>query len=110
VFIETDIDPNDSIIERLRRAPRDLWRAVGITGPESACAAAHAMKGRRFLCRDAPALPLAGCDSKKCQCSYRRFADRRRAPRRSEDKGLLTRPVEEDRRGRRGRRETDVDD
>jgi hypothetical protein len=41
------------------------------------CPAAKAIKGKRYLCREAPRLPLAECTAKNCQCVYRHHEDRR---------------------------------
>ena len=35
------------------------------------------MQTQRFLAVRAPALPVPGCDRKKCECRYIRHADRR---------------------------------
>jgi hypothetical protein len=49
-----------------------------------ACDAVQAIVGRRYLSREAPALPLAGCDRRRCDCTYSHFSDRReRGDRRS---------------------------
>ncbi len=43
----------------------------------AACAAAQSLAGRRFLLRETPALPLAGCDAQTCTCRYFTYGDRR---------------------------------
>lgn len=49
-------------------------------GPDS-CGAVRAIVGQRFLPDEIPQLPLAGCDSARCSCSYELFSDRRSVPR-----------------------------
>ena len=83
------------------------WHAVAIVATARSCEAARACKERRFLSADAPALPLEGCDAARCDCRYGHFDDRRRGPRRSEEKGGTPKAMKEDRRERRGRRATD---
>ncbi len=45
-------------------------------GPD-ACAAVHTVIDRRYLSNDAPALPLAGCNRERCECTYGHYTDRR---------------------------------
>lgn len=54
-----------------------LWRSVSIIAGGGACATARRLANQRWLAGDAPRLPLIGCDADRCQCRYRRFADRR---------------------------------
>ena len=65
-----------------------LWkppfRCVSIEPGAGSCAAVKKLKGRRFLSRQAPLLPLADCDGGTCRCYYRHFHDRRRDERRSD--------------------------
>jgi hypothetical protein len=87
------------------------WHAVEIVAPRSACAAAQALKGKRFLSADAPLLPLHDCPLvSSCHCVYRKHADRRDSAvrRADDDTGIRKmRPAEEERRSRRGRRKDD---
>jgi len=53
------------------------YRCVSIDAGLNACRAAHRLTGRRFLPREAPALPLATCDEKQCACRYVHHSDRR---------------------------------
>ncbi|MDH4022255.1 MAG: hypothetical protein OEV14_03940 [Gammaproteobacteria bacterium] len=49
-----------------------------------ACDAVQAIVGKRYLSREAPGLPLVGCDQQRCDCTYSHFSDRReRGDRRS---------------------------
>jgi hypothetical protein len=63
-----------------RPAPRaQKFHGVTIQPCAQPCPAALALADRRFLPEQAPALPLAGCDQRRCQCAYRHHADRRDA-------------------------------
>jgi hypothetical protein len=57
--------------------PGSAWRSVSVVPGVGACATARRLGERRWLAGEAPWLPLAGCDSTRCQCRYRRHADRR---------------------------------
>ena len=96
--------------EQMLRRERNRWHAVIITGPNSACAAAKACKGKRFLSAEVPLLPLAGCTSVRCECKYRHFDDRRSAPRRREEVigvSASAGRADSERRKKGGRRTTD---
>jgi hypothetical protein len=58
------------------------FAAVEIRTRSSACAAARALQGQRFLSNAAPALPLAGCTAAQCSCTFAKLADRRTDDRR----------------------------
>jgi hypothetical protein len=59
------------------------WSAVRIATHGEACAKAMALHDKRFLARDAPALPLKGCTlAAACNCIYRHYTDRRAGQRR----------------------------
>ena len=110
MLLETKVEEEISTPAKERRVSRQPWHAVTIAAPASACGAAQACKGKRFLSRDAPRLPLAECDSTRCDCVYRHYDDRRGGPRRDEAK--VATPVEREktdrnRRVSRGRRATD---
>ncbi len=77
--------------------------------PTSGCAAAAMCRNTKYLSKDAPRLPLAGCSHpESCQCKYRHFEDRRSGVRRGNEVGVSSadRPKEE-RRKLRGRRARD---
>jgi hypothetical protein len=77
-------------ITAVRVTLRSPWRAVSVV-PGKACCIASQELDARYLCEDAPRLPLANCSNPRgCQCVYRHFEDRRKGPRRSRDGG--TRP------------------
>jgi hypothetical protein len=84
------------------------YRAVEIRCPEDACEAAKAERGKRYLSKDAPTLPLSGCDKNgRCACRYRHHEDRRgKEDRRSEGPSLTGR-VDKERRNMRNRRAED---
>ena len=71
--------------------------AVVVVPGRHACAEAYALRDRRFLSREAPVLPLAGCGSLQCECRYEHHDDRRKGLRRARDLAVV------DRRARRRR-------
>jgi hypothetical protein len=87
------------------------YHAVTIVPGPRCCAHARALQGQRFLSKEAPALPLRGCNSADCTCRYEHYDDRRARPRRAHDMGVAVDGwVEEDRREadkKRGRRNSD---
>lgn len=97
-------------------AARSPYRSTSIECASSACAAAQAISGKRFLDIDrvTPVLPLESCDASRCNCRYQRHEDRRESDedRRHPGVGLQSevyargeRP--ERREKRRGRRKSD---
>jgi hypothetical protein len=89
-------------------AARLRWHAVAIVAAADSCAASKACKDRRFLSGEAPRLPLPGCDAACCDCKYRHFVDRRRMPRRADERGAAApKHADSERRERRGRRTSD---
>ena len=109
MFIYKDADTDSpKPMQRSTRSAPHRWHAVAIVAPAAACAAAQACKGVRYLACEAPQLPLAACDARCCNCKYAHFDDRRRGPRRADEKtGALPKQAEVERRGHRGRRSTD---
>ena len=91
------------------KPPTNRWNAVSIVCTSASCAAAQALKGRRYLSADAPRLPLSDCTrAETCPCAYRKHPDRRAGPRREADaSGLRRSSPNADRRKGRGRRSTD---
>jgi hypothetical protein len=86
------------------------FQAVAIRGADSCCRAAKELRERRFLCNEAPLLPLEQCDQpERCDCRYARHTDRRKGPRRADETGSFARPAEEhvDRRHADSRRSED---
>ena len=85
------------------------WRAVSIIAPKRACECARALAGQRFLCAQAPRLPLPQCPAAhECACVYRKHEDRRAGPRRESDElpWQSRVPVPNDRRIRHDRRQS----
>jgi hypothetical protein len=59
------------------------YRAVSLAPNIECYAAAKDVAGKRYLMREAPHLPLAGCATpEKCTCKFRKHADRRDGDRR----------------------------
>ena len=106
VLLETLNEPK-AASGRTAKDPRQRWHAVVIVAPSSACAAALACKGKRYLSSEAPRLPLSNCDARSCGCKYRHFGDRRAGPRRAEETGPGAKRPVSDRRVRKGRRAVD---
>jgi hypothetical protein len=64
--------------ERPRVAQRSTpYHSVSIQIQSGACRAAQEIRGRRFLSDEAPLLPLPGCTSVQCNCTFVHYADRR---------------------------------
>lgn len=85
--------------------PRNPYHCVSIRYRENACQAAKKLTGKRFLSKDAPALPLFGCDAATCFCRYAHYSDRRtgedrRAPLKGEHNTGSERRAGRDRRQR----------
>ena len=49
----------------------------------------------RYLCSEAPKLPLPECTVDTCTCTFEHYADRRQRPRRAAEAGLLEQPFNE---------------
>ncbi len=60
------------------------YTAVSVKADGSeACEAVQNIAGKRFLCGEAPVLPLEACDRYgQCQCKYEKWDDRRQEDRR----------------------------
>jgi hypothetical protein len=59
------------------------YRAVSLAPNIECSAPVKDVAGKRYLLREAPRLPLAGCATPAtCSCRYRKHADRREADRR----------------------------
>ena len=90
--------------------PLRPFQAISIYRGLICCDMARKFSDHRFLVRDAPPLPLAGCSlAKTCQCKYIKHRDRRSEPRRLIDFGVVARLFDgNERRARRaGRRTSD---
>lgn len=64
------------------RRPAD-YRAVEVRFQKNACDAVKRMAGKRYLGREAPEIPLPGCDAASCACRYVHHEDRREGDRRN---------------------------
>ena len=53
------------------------FHAVSLSSLASACAAAKALQGERFLSNSAPKLPLPECGAATCKCRFIHHSDRR---------------------------------
>ena len=92
------------------RRPPSRFHAVTVVAGPKACAAASALRDQRFLSRDAPSLPLKGCNCARCDCHYEHYDDRRKSGRRARDLGVAIDGYDgADKRtpSKRGRRQTD---
>ena len=87
------------------------YQAVSVRSRLCSCAAVFETDGKRFLTKEAPLLPLAGCDAARCECRYQRHEDRRVEGDRRGFAGLRTdlyaAAGNPERRGNRGRRRED---
>ncbi|QFU74585.1 hypothetical protein EY643_02355 [Halioglobus maricola] len=50
------------------------WHSISCVGD---CPALKTYKGKRFLVKNAPPLPVPGCTSGHCECRYVHYEDRR---------------------------------
>jgi hypothetical protein len=89
--------------------PRAKWHAVSVSSDAGSCFRARELKGQRFLSAEAPALPLPDCTQPAiCNCSYRKYDDRRAGPRRSREVSAIQHPTASpEQRKIRGRRARD---
>jgi len=92
-----------------RKANATHHAVTVVPGPRC-CEESRQLRGKRFLSREAPQLPLKTCGRTDCTCRYEHYQDRRGNPRRLRDMGVAVDGwVEEDKRAssRRGRRKSD---
>lgn len=66
-------------LKRLRQGGR-YW---GVTIRNGNCAGAKRLIGKKFRLSEAPSLPMPGCHSMRCPCSYTGLRERRNSERRS---------------------------
>ena len=71
--------PEKPVVKKAQQA----YHAVSIEPGRNCCHEARELKGKRFLSREAPTLPLRNCSSDNCLCRYEhsRRPSRRTAPR-----------------------------
>lgn len=92
------------------RKVANLHHAVAVVPGHDACPEARALRGQRFLSREAPVLPLTSCGNAQCTCRYEHHEDRRKGGRRARDLAVAIDGYEgEERRDEnlRGRRRSD---
>ena len=94
----------------VKSAANSQFRAVSCSGH---CPSIKNLDGKRFLERDAPTLPVPGCNASRCDCVYVHHDDRRsgRKDRRGLsqiDKEFFYYSGKPNRRARRGRRASDL--
>ncbi|MCG9711545.1 hypothetical protein L1D29_01755 [Shewanella insulae] len=79
---QTDLTAK-AISEELPQAPTHNhhtshpYHCVEIVNDDGLCGSAMKLKGKRFLSKDAPTLPLPGCSEGECNCRYMHHEDRR---------------------------------
>ncbi|MFK8042399.1 hypothetical protein [Congregibacter sp.] len=61
----------------VQQAPSGPYAAVSIKPCPNSCAAAFETSNLRYLKSSAPSLPIEGCNSRDCQCSFTHHLDRR---------------------------------
>ena len=106
-----DVRPSRRAVPRQHDGP---YAAVSLEPASIACEAARRIAGRRYLRDEAPGVPLANCDGRRCGCRLQSHADRRQA---GTDRRLgvglqselyLTSGNHDRRHTRRGRRSSDL--
>lgn len=72
--------------------PGGTHRAVSIEPEQAACCdAVRELLGTRYLCHDAPMLPLTNCLRRdQCRCKYKHWSDRRQEDRRELKSGIAS--------------------
>ena len=86
------------------------WHAISVNAKALSCVAAQDMRKKRFLSKEAPALPLEGCTKRaSCPCTYKHHDDRRSKLRRDNEARILSNISKHgaERRTSRGRRSDD---
>ena len=90
-----------------RKKAGGRFGAVEIRPRGGACRGALRLRGRRFLAKNAPALPLQECAAERCMCIFSKLPDRRTDARRLEHDGLSAALfLTKNRRGKRDRRQS----
>jgi hypothetical protein len=91
---------------------RSPYLSMSLMLPIKHCASAAEVENKRFLVREAPTLPLDGCDHTTCKCGFIKHPDRREDD--SDRRALYGLRAElhainagNERRKRRGRRASD---
>ena len=90
---------------------KEVWHAVSIITPTSTCEAAAALRNHRFLSKDTPRLPLAGCSSPgnlSLHLSPSRRSARQATAFHGSGRTAHSHGADSERRGKRGRRSDDL--
>lgn len=66
-----------TVMSQAESTTTSRFHAVSIQSAAGACEAAKSMKGKRFLSKAAPHIPLSECDALDCKCRFVHHADRR---------------------------------
>jgi hypothetical protein len=86
------------------------WHAISVDAKALSCMMAQDLRKKRFLSKEAPALPLEGCTKRSnCLCTYKHHDDRRSKSRRDSEAGISSNASGHgaERRTSRGRRSDD---
>jgi hypothetical protein len=86
------------------------WHAISIDSKALSCVMAQDLRKKRFLSKEAPALPLEGCTKRaSCPCTYKHHDDRRSKERRDSEARISSSTSKQgpERRTSRGRRSDD---
>jgi len=59
------------------------FQAISVRPQLHSCQAVRELENIRFLAKDAPSIPVRGCDIARCRCQYLYYPDRREEERRS---------------------------
>ena len=73
----TDQRPSPAGPDKLAKTGSQ-YHAVSLKYSDSACEAAKALEGKRFLSSAAPRIPVPDCDIQECKCRFIHHDDRRR--------------------------------
>lgn len=60
-------------------AQEHRFHCVSIVNKGDCCEQVNALTGKRFLSKEAPALPMEECTMPHCECRYQHFEDRRQS-------------------------------
>ena len=104
------VGPRQPVADRGSARPAYIpnhWHAVCVDAKSLSCVAAHDLRRKRFLSKEAPLLPLEGCSNpSSCPCTYKHHEDRRGKERRKGEASFTStqKIPKKERRESRGRR------
>ncbi len=84
------------------------FRCVGIIPGESCCGAAMERSGELILLKDAPSLPLKGCNVEQCNCKFAHQEDRCTGQERRIKEETRRKPIYGDKRLVKDRRKASI--